>query len=318
MLQRESLAMMPDYCADLLERTGIDPQYRRDGALELIFEDQRHRMALSEQRAAEADNLCMPDGQLWWEVLSPYDAAAVEPQINPACRSALLCRYAAQLRTPRLLKALVAACRGGGVDIREQTSVTGLVVESGRVLGVHTAAGSVHAGCVVVAAGAWSAWVDPVLAAPVPTRPVKGQVLLLETDCLQHARFKHIVLRRRCYLVRRNDGLVIVGATVEEDGGFDRRNTAAAISELLSKAQSLVPALAEAGVLGCWSGLRPGTPDRRPIIGPVPGLEQLVVATGHYRTGIALAPVTAEITHDLIRNGCSRRDLSFCRPGRFS
>lgn len=314
-LQRASLEMMAGFCADLHERTGIDPEYSQCGSIELLFDDQRYRMALSEERAGERDGLRMPDGRAWWTVVTPVEARALEPAVSADCRGALLCWFSAQVRNPRLLKALIAACNSGGVDIQENAPVTGLLVDNQRVIGVTTYDGPVTADRVVLCAGAWSSEIDPALRQAVPTHPVRGQVVLLDASSTEGGRFSRIVLRKDCYLVPRSDGLVLVGATVEPESGFDRRTTAAGVNRLMHDALTLVPALADAKVAALWAGLRPGTPDRRPHIGPVPGLDGLIAATGHYRTGLALAPVTAEIVTDFILGDRCDRDLSLCRPG---
>ena len=169
---------------------------------------------------------------------------------------------------------------------------------------------------VVLCAGAWSSQIDQLVGPAIPTYPVRGQVVLLDASLVTAAKFSHIIDRKGCYLVPRSDGLVLIGATVEHQAGFDRRNTPAGVAQLIGDGLTLVPALADAGVLALWSGFRPGTPDRRPYIGFVPGMEGLIAATGHYRTGLALAPVTAEIVAGLVLKGSSPRDLSRCQPGR--
>ncbi len=317
-LQRASLAMFADYCADLHDRTGIDPEYIACGAIELLFDDQRYRMAASEEQAGARRGMVMPDGHAEWQMLTPDQARQVEPNVSEQCRGALLNRSSAQVRNPRLLRALVAACRARGVTIQEGMPVARLRIEGSRVIGVETRDGSIDAGGVVLCAGAWSSAIDDRLARLVPTHPVRGQVVLLDASAAAEARFTRIVTRSGCYLVPRSDGLVLVGATVEPDSGFNRRTTAAGVAKLMNDAVSLVPALARAGVAGMWAGLRPGTPDRRPYIGWVPGFDGLIAATGHYRTGLALAPVTAGIVADLVQRGSSERDLSMCRPGRFT
>jgi len=316
-IQRAGLHTFPAYCADLRERTGIDPEYARCGSLELLFNDHRYRMALSEQRASARQTVADgPGDDLEWQVLEPVDAAELEPGISRDCLGVLLCRSAAQVRNPRLLKALQAACRTGGVRIEEHSPVTRLVIDADRIRGVETETRRFAARWAVLAAGAWSSQIDPRVGSAIPTYPVRGQVVLLDASDLPGARFSHIVDRKGCYLVRRREGLVLIGATVEHESGFDRRNTPGGVTQLMEDALTLLPGLAGAGVAGMWSGLRPGTPDQRPYLGPLPGVEGLVVATGHYRTGLALAPVTAEIVRDLLVCGRSERDLSRCRPGR--
>jgi glycine oxidase len=315
-LQRASLEMLPDYCADLLERTGIDPEYRRCGSIELLFDDQRYRMAKSEERAGAERGLLAADARPEWQMLTVAEARELEPCVSTDCLAALLCRFSAQVRNPRLLRALVEACRREGVQIREHTAATGLAIEGGRVTGVVTKGGTLPANRVILCAGAWSSQIDPRLAAEVPVHPVRGQVVLLDASAAAAARFEHVIDRKGCYLVPRSDTLVLVGATVEPDSGYDRRATAAGVHGLMTSALSLVPGLAEAGVVAVWTGLRPGTPDRRPFVGPVPDMDGLIAATGHYRTGLALAPVTAEIVADLVLRGHTDRDLSRSLPGR--
>jgi glycine oxidase len=284
--------------------------------MELLFGDQRYRMALSEERAGAKQEMFMPDGSPEWQMLSPDEARRVEPCVSGDFLGALLNRFSAQVRNPRLLRALMAACRVGGVTIRENTPVSELIIDGDRVTGVVTGPGAVESDRVVLCAGAWSSGIDARIGRYLPTHAVRGQVVLLDASAVEGARFTHIVDRAGCYLVPRSDGLVLIGATLEDESGFDRRTTAAGVSKLMEGALGLVPGLAQAGVLALWAGLRPGTPDRRPFLGPVPGLEGLIAATGHYRTGLALAPITAEIVADFVLGGTSDRDLSLCRPGR--
>jgi glycine oxidase len=317
-LQRASLAIFADYCADLRERTGVDAEYRQCGSIELLFDDQRYRMARSEERAGAEQALITADNQPEWQMLTVVEARELEPCLAEECLGALLCRFSAQARNPRLLRALVKACLNNGVQIREHTAAAGLATSGSRVSGLQPDDGTVAADAVALCAGAWSSQLDRRLEALTPVHPVRGQVVLLDASDAAGARFEHIVDRKGCYLVPRSDGLVLVGATVEPESGYDRRATAAGVQGLMTSALSLVPGLAEAGVVGVWAGLRPGTPDRRPFLGQVPGVEGLVAATGHYRTGLALAPVTAEVVADLVLRGSTSRDISRCQPGRSS
>jgi len=311
-LQRASLDLYPAYCADLHERTGIDPQYSRDGSLELIYDERRHEPAVADARAAAI----MPDGSPEWEVIAPEAVRGLEPCANRECRAGLLCRVSAQVRNPRLLQALVAACTAGGVRIEEQTPVRALLIEGQRVAGVSTGRGNFTTGHVVLCAGAWSSSIDPRLDGLVSTHPVRGQILLLDARGCAGVRFTRVLYRKSAYLVPRRDGLVLLGATEEHEAGFNSRNTPGGVAGLIQAGLSLVPGLAAAHIASMWAGLRPGTPDRRPYLGPVPGFDGLIAATGHFRTGLAWAPITAEIVADLIVHGRTERDLSRCLPGR--
>jgi len=310
-LHLESLDLYPAFCDELRALTGIDPEYARCRRLELCDVDQRYRMGLSEVRAT-ADR-AMPDGAPVLEMLTPDDATALEPAMQRPRYGALLCRISAQVRNPRLLQALRRACEQAGVVVCEQPPVIGLHTDGATVTGVLTADQPISARYVVVAAGTWAGSVDPRVATRMPVHPVRGQVLLLEMD---DPPFRHIIRRKNHYVLRRHDGLVLGGSTVEHDAGFEIRNTAAGVEGLIQGALSLVPALADARVGGMWSGLRPCTPDWRPYIGFVPGMDGLIAAFGHFKTGLVFAPITARIVADLIMRGQTPFDLSRAAPGR--
>jgi glycine oxidase len=310
-LHLESLDLHPDFCAELRQATCIDPQYRRCERLTLIDEDQRYRMGLSEVRAA-ADRR-MPDGAPGLEMLTPEQAVELEPAIRAPRYGALLCRVSASVRNPRLLKALRTACAASGVDVREHQPVAGLVWEGERVRGVRTHDGEHSADTVVLAAGAWSSGLDPRVDEVMPVHPVRGQAVLLE---MPEPPFARIVRRKRVYVVRRDDGKILVGATEEPEAGFEIRNTAAGVRELVESAMDFIPALADASVAGMWSGLRPGTRDGRPYIGFVPGADRLMAACGHFKTGLVFAPITARIVTELVTTGDCPYDLARAAPGR--
>ncbi|HEY3243779.1 MAG TPA: glycine oxidase ThiO [Phycisphaerae bacterium] len=317
LLLRRSLELYPRFCEELAAATGVDPEYEVCGALEILTTEQRYRMALSDQRAvagrgAAPDSKPLSDLQI--EVLEPARAAAVEPALGAtAPYGVLYVRSAAQVRNSRLLPALLIACQRAGVDIREGVTVSGLVRHGERVVGTRTGSTEFHSAAVVLAAGAWSAQVAPEVAELMPVYPVRGQIVLL---WMLQRPFRPIIEERPFYLVPRRDGHVLLGTTEEHDSGFEKRNTPQAVSRLISAALRMVPMLSEASVSAMWSGLRPGTPDRRPYIGPVPGVEGLIAATGHFRSGLMLAPITAEVVADLLTTGKLAYDLSPCRPGR--
>ena len=166
----------------------------------------------------------------------------------------------------------------------------------------------------VISAGTWSADIKPaVVGELIPVHPVRGQIVLVRMD---KSPFTHIINKRHSYLIPRQDGMILIGTTREPDAGFDKRNTPQATADLTTTAIDMVPCLARASVQAMWAGLRPGTPDMRPYIGPVPGLQGLISATGHYRIGLTFAPVTADIVAELIVSGTCGFDLSRAMPGR--
>jgi glycine oxidase len=182
--------------------------------------------------------------------------------------------------------------------------VTGVAIEGG-------VGGAADAGLVVLAAGAWSAGIAG-LPRPLAVRPVKGQMAALRPAKMP---IRHVVGGRGAYCVPRDDGRVVVGATVE-DVGFDERVDPAAVGELIGAAAAAVPALARAPVDSRWSGLRPGTADDLPVLGEDPDLAGLLYATGHYRNGILLAPLTADIVAALARGDDPPVDTTPFSPAR--
>jgi glycine/D-amino acid oxidase-like deaminating enzyme len=212
---------------------------------------------------------------------------------------------------PRALTAAAfKTAKNRGVDFSSGDAVTAADFTDGRVTGVTTVKTSFRAEKVVICAGAWSGQIGP---HAFPTRPVKGQMLCL----VMHPRnlLKHVIRTPDVYLIPRSNGRLLVGATVE-DAGFDKRTDLNSIQRLHRAALKLVPKLADAKILEDWAGLRPGTPDNLPILGAteIPGY---YVATGHFRDGILLAPITAQVMADVIEGRKPEHDLSPFSPSRF-
>lgn len=310
-MQRCSVKEYASFTADLRERTGIDPEYTCSGSLELLLEDQQYRMAKSEVKAAARYE--QEYGRRVLELLTPEEARQRESAVTVDLLGAKYNSTTGQVRNPRLLRSLQAACIKSGVEIVEDCEVKGLITQKDRVAGVRTVCGTRSAARVVLAAGCWSSRLDPYLDAIMPTVPVRGQMVLLSVPTLP---FTHVLERGRCYLVPRRDGHVLLGATQEPDAGFDKAVTAGGVESLMSLGLRLVSGLAEATLERMWAGLRPGTPDGRPYIGPVPRMEGLIAATGHFRSGLTLAPVTARIVADLVVRGETSHGLDRCLPGR--
>lgn len=209
-----------------------------------------------------------------------------------------------------LVRALRRSLEIRGVPIREGVTVTRFVVEDDVCRGVESSDGRIAAARVVDCAGAW-AGLDPTLRFPIPVEPIRGQIVELADD----APFPTVLLSEDVYLVPRSDGRILVGATVERCG-FRKEVTAAGIATLLSAAVALVPSLASARLSDAWAGFRPGTPDGLPLLGASP-LVGLYLATGHFRNGILLAPVTALRLADLL-TGAGAHDLGPFAPERFA
>lgn len=276
----------PDFVAELEAASGLGSGYARHGALHVALD----RDEAAELRRVHDLQRSLGLGAEW---LPPRRCRQLEPGLTPSLNGGVHAPGEAAIDPRRLTAALLAALADAGVEVRTGTEVAAALFEGERIAGVRTSAGEeLHAGNVVLACGAWSGAEDwlPDEARP-PVRPVKGQILELrapdgEPPC------ERIVASERVYLVPRPDGRLIVGATVEERG-FDATVTAGGVHELLREAYRLLPDVAEMELVESMAGLRPGTPDNLPLIGPG-AVEGLVLACGHYRNGILLAPITGE------------------------
>lgn len=301
----------PRFIAELEAAAGRDAptDYRRCGALHLALDRdevaQLHRVH-DLQRSLGLDA----------EWLAPRRCRELEPGLAPSLAGGIHAPAEAAIDPELLTEALVAACGRGRFRYRLGGGITELLVDRGSVRGVRTEAGELLAPTVVVAAGAWSGqleWLPREVRPPV--RPVKGQIVTLRArgDAMPAER---ILASERVYLVPRpRDRRLIVGATVEEQG-FDTTVTAAGVHELLREAYRLLPDIAEMELVESVAGLRPGTPDNLPLIGPT-AIEGLVMATGHYRNGILLAPLTGEAVAELIDTGKLPEVLVAASPTRF-
>jgi len=277
----------PAFAAELAAVSGLSTGFRETGAL-VIAADRDDAEEL--ERLAELhDTLGLPSR---W--VGPREARALEPGLSPRVRGAIHAPRDHQTDPAATVRALAAACRSAGVELREQVEVAELLQTGGAVMGVVTATAEVSAATVVVAAGAWSGGLHP--QAPA-IRPVKGQIATLRAPdpALTPT---HVVRTPRCYLLSREDGRVVLGATVEERG-FDTRATADGVFRLLEAAREVLPDIGELEWTGVRAGLRPGTPDNLPVVGPA-DVDGLVWATGHYRNGVLLAPLTGEMVASIL------------------
>jgi glycine oxidase len=218
---------------------------------------------------------------------------------------------------PRALgQALIKAAKHRGVDFVTGSPVLEVVATEGRASGVKTAHSHYGAGIVVNCSGAWAADIPPVL---IPTRPVKGQMVCLVPQAgtpYTGPLIQHVIRTPEVYIIPRSDGRILLGATVEE-AGFDKRVDPVTIQRLRQAGVDAVPALANMRIHDAWAGLRPGTPDNLPILGETT-LPGYFAATGHYRDGIMLAPITAQVTASLITGCGSASDLRPFSPLRFA
>jgi glycine oxidase len=294
-LNLASAARYPSWLEELADEAGVDPGYRRSGTL-LVARDGDEAKALERLLAFRARL------GLAIERLRPSEARRLEPALAPTVRLALHAPDDHAIDPRALVLALAAAAGARGAELRAGAEVAELLTNGARVEGVRLADGErVDAERVVVAAGCWSGTLPGLPEdARVPVRPVKGQILRLR-DPAGPGLAERVLRTEECYLVPRGDGRYVLGASVEERG-FDTAVTGGAVFELLRAAFELLPGVAELELEEAAAGLRPGTPDNAPAIGPG-ALDGLIWATGHHRNGILLAPATGDAVAELLRTG---------------
>ena len=305
----ESRAMWAGFARELERRTGIPVGYRTEGTM-VVALDRDDREAI-EHRFGYLTGL-----GLSLKHLTGGEARRREPRLSPAVTGAIFSPFDHQVDNRAVAKALRAAAMDAGAALIEETEVAEILVRGARAVGVRLPDRDVAADTVVLAAGAWSRNISglPDAVRP-PVRPVKGQMLAVRTTPGAPL-IDHVVWSPRIYLVPRRDGRLLIGATVEETG-FDTRMTAGGVFDLLRHAREVLPGLDDLPLVETWAGLRPTSRDDAPILGPTE-LDGLVMATGHHRNGILLAPITARAIGDLILTGAWPETLRPFELDRFA
>lgn len=286
-----SARLYPAFVKEVESDSGMQVDLRSQGTIAFL-ESQEELLSLP----------CLPE-------LGSSQLAELEPGLaSPGGRAFFLDERSVDARA--LMAASVEAARNCDIQMLSGTAVTGVERTGGRTLQVTTERDQLQAPIVVNCAGAWAGQIPP---QKFPTRPVKGQMLAVAAP--EGLRLRHVVHTPAVYVVPRSDGRLLIGAT-QEEAGFDRSVDPQAIERLRQAAARILPALASAPVLESWSGLRPGTPDALPILGPTatPGY---FVAAGHFRNGFLLAPLTAQAMASVIRGSEPAVDITRFSPSRF-
>jgi glycine oxidase len=291
----------PQWAEELQSLTGIDTGFRRCGGIYL---------ARTPGEAAALAAWAEDQRQLGIEVERlPAETYGRVAYFVPA---------ESQLRNPRHLQALLAACQLAGVEITPSAEAGDVAIDSGSITAVETHLGPLRARQFCFAAGAWTGQLLARLKMPIHVLPMRGQMLLFDTsrpDGTRSVLTTSILNEGSRYIVPREDGRVLVGST-EEEAGFDKRTTEAGLSDLAAFARELVPELAGAPIERSWAGLRPASLDGLPYLGPLPGLTNAFVAAGHFRSGLYLSPATAVVMSQLLRGQATAIDLAPFRAGR--
>jgi glycine oxidase len=307
-LGRASLALYPKFVDAVESASGLRTGFRTGGAVEVICHGDAERELSTLVALHHGLGLAC-------EPLSLDEARDMEPALGRDARAAALLPDECSVEPRALTSAVFAATASAGAALRPDAKVTSLVLEANKCVGVKTSRGEIfHAAQVVLAAGCWSSQI-PEAAPYAPTLPVRGQMAALR-HC--GTPIRHVLRSERGYLVPRgmeSPQTVVVGSTIE-NAGYEKRVTSGGIEKILSAANELAPELAKAEIVETWCGLRPGSPDQLPILGPV-DVDGLVFATGHYRNGILLAPVTAKLVGEWIAERRTSFDWQAFSPLRF-
>jgi glycine oxidase len=303
-MARASIAQFPDFVRELHEASGIDAELQLTGKLDIAFGEAEEALMLARYGAA------LPEGVT---EVAAAELAQLEPNLSPSISKALLANGDGSVDTRKLMRAAWLAASNAGVEFRTGSSVREVLCSrSGFEAAMLSTGERIEADAIVIAAGAWSSSIRG-LPLQLPVFPVRGQLVALEA--IPRA-LTHLVMSAHCYIVPRSDGRVLIGSTMER-AGFDARTTAKGVAGLLDAAIRAVPALADAAVIDHWAGLRPGTSDDMPILGADPHAERVFYATGHFKNGILLAAVTAEVLAEIVSGEKPSLDIKAFSVSRF-
>lgn len=302
--------LYPSFARELREETGIDIELETTGTLLLAFDERDEEEAFRRYDWQSRAGLSV-------ERLTAEEARRLEPCISIALRSALRFPNDWQVENRRLVYALSAASDRLGVQLLTGTSAESLWIERGRVTGVETSSGRLSAPTVIIAGGAWASLITAgdKRVPPVRIEPVRGQMLCFEANPRPA---RHVIYSPRGYIVPRLDGRLLAGSTTEL-AGFDKSVTGSGVQAIMEQALEIAPGIGSLPLLDTWAGLRPRAEDNLPVLGMSAEIDGLFYATGHYRNGILLAPITGELIAEQIASGDggARAQTSAFSPDRF-
>ena len=287
-LCRASLAMYPNLASELKDKTDIDIELIRSGTLSVYFDETEALglVGLAERRVNRGFTA---------EVLTPEQTWQLEPAVSKSIAGAVLFPEDGHVRNPKMVTALAKGASKNGARFVLGNAVTGFVRENERVVRVIVNSETIHADNFVIAAGCWSGQLTLMLECPISVSPAKGQIVLLET---MPPIFQRTIDGLGIYIVPRTDGKILLGATVEHVG-YDKTPTLDGVKQMIDAAVVIAPELAESKFVQTWTGLRPYYRSG-PCLGYLPGYENVVLASGHYKNGILLAPITGKLIAELL------------------
>jgi glycine oxidase len=291
-LARWSQLHYPRLCRHLEETSGIDPQWTLSGLLIADIDDSDLVRRWAARFGVEL------------ELLDGAGVRAIEPRLGFTPASAAWLPDVAQVRNPRLAQSLRATLERQGVEIRSESPAQGWNIKAGRVTAVRTTDAEIGGDYFIVASGAWTAGLLEPTGLVLSIEPVRGQMILFKGP---PGLVSRITLYRGHYVIPRRDGYVLAGSTLEYVG-FEKQTTQQGLQDLKRSAIELIPDLAEQPIVQHWAGLRPGSPDGIPMVGPHPEIANLFVNAGHFRNGVVLGPATARLLADQLVGAASDLD----------
>lgn len=304
-LAQASLSIYPEFVAAVEDVSGEKAGYRPHGSMEVLFSREAEREL--------STLIAVHHGLgLTTEVLRVEEAFELEPHLNRDLGAAALLMSEASVDNRALTHAVMRAAASAGVEIRTGCGVESILHAAKKCTGVVAGGKRISGGAVIIAAGCFSAGIEGA-ATYSPVRPVRGQMVALGSHTVE---LGHVLRSEHGYIVPRGEGRCVAGSTLE-NVGFEKRITPDGIGKILSAVVEIIPALADAAILETWCGLRPDTPDHLPSLGPT-DIEGLLIATGHFRNGILLAPITARLLADWLTEKRTSVSWDAFSPMRFA
>ena len=297
--------LYPNFAEELFAETGVDIELDQTGTLYLAFTEK-------DVEELEKRFTWQKQANLQVEKLTAKEVLQIEPNVSPKVLFGLRFPMDWQVENCKIIEAFVRARNGGEFVARE---VRSLIFENNKIIGVETDIEKIYAPVVIIASGAWTSLIKDKhsLLSNIKVKPIRGQMIAFND---YGKLFRHVIYNRRGYAVPRKDCRILIGATVE-DVGFDSRTTSAESASLLNVAFEISPEFEKLSLKKTWAGLRPFVADGLPILGAFPEIENLFIATAHYRHGILLAPLTAKILADNIAGNAESKYLEIFSPRRF-
>ena len=309
-LHRRSLDLFPHFTQELEQASNISIEYTHCGSLEILPTESQHEQAEKEVKVINAQRLKV-NGEPAMELLSTRQAKQFERETISTEYGALLSRMTARITVEKLLLALRTACIKLGVEIKNGCHVSAICISRDRVRGISCGEVSMPCEKVLAATGVWTSQLHPLFKKYAHIQPVRGQAIMVQTE---RPLIRSIVKWNQKYIVPLTEHLYALGSTTEKESGFSTNNTPEGIQQILTATTQAVPALSGAGISKFWAALRPAALDSKPIVGKMPDVEGLFVASGHYKTGFGFAPLTSQAVAELMTSGESEFELACLLP----